>query len=122
MKGMAAQSAANMLNLEKGVYGQMANQFRHMPASLYNNLQKGATIEQLHQYSTGTAKSADINVSRSSFFTKEKGKGNGNDLSNPNAEQKGMINAKIFKRSAYHVAIAYHIYLKKLKEKGISGH
>jgi hypothetical protein len=34
-----------------------------------------------------------------------------------------MINSsKIFKRSAYHVAIAYHIYLKKLKEKGITGH
>ena len=29
---------------------------------------------------------------------------------------------KLFKRSAYHVAIAYHIYLKNLKEKeGIIG-
>jgi hypothetical protein len=28
---------------------------------------------------------------------------------------------KIFKRSAYHVAIAYHIYLNKLREKGIMG-
>jgi hypothetical protein len=26
----------------------------------------------------------------------------------------------LFKRSAYHVAIAYHIYLKKLKEQGIT--
>ena len=28
---------------------------------------------------------------------------------------------KIFKRSAYHIAIAYHIYLKKLREKGPLG-
>jgi hypothetical protein len=28
---------------------------------------------------------------------------------------------KIFKRSAYHVAIAYHIYLKKIREKGVIG-
>ena len=25
---------------------------------------------------------------------------------------------KVFRRSSYHVAIAYHIYLKKLAEKG----
>lgn len=25
---------------------------------------------------------------------------------------------KIFKRSAYHVAIAYHIYIKKMRRKG----
>lgn len=30
-------------------------------------------------------------------------------------------NNKVFKRSAYHVAICYHIYLKKLKEKGPIG-
>lgn len=28
---------------------------------------------------------------------------------------------KIFKRSAYHVAIAYHIYIKKMREKGAQG-
>jgi len=28
---------------------------------------------------------------------------------------------KIFKRSAFHVAIAYHIYLNKLREKGPIG-
>lgn len=30
-----------------------------------------------------------------------------------------MTQNKIFKRSAYHVAIAYHIYLKKIREKGV---
>jgi len=30
-------------------------------------------------------------------------------------------NNKIFKRSAYHVAIAYHIYLRKIREKGPIG-
>lgn len=30
-------------------------------------------------------------------------------------------NNKVFKRSAYHVAICYYIYLKKLKDKGPIG-
>lgn len=30
-------------------------------------------------------------------------------------------NNKIFKRASYHVAIAYHVYLKKLREKGPLG-
>lgn len=35
------------------------------------------------------------------------------------SQQKNVFaEEKLFKRSAYHVAIAYHIYLKNLKERG----
>jgi hypothetical protein len=35
-----------------------------------------------------------------------------------NIPKPSLTEGKIFKRSAFHVAIAYHIYIKKLKEKG----
>jgi hypothetical protein len=41
--------------------------------------------------------------------------------SNLNIPQPTLTENKIFKRSAYHVAIAYHIYLNKLREKGTIG-
>jgi len=46
-----------------------------------------------------------------------------NESSNgSNKGNKGPISeSKIFKRSAYHIAIAYHIYLKKMRLMGAQG-
>jgi hypothetical protein len=38
-----------------------------------------------------------------------------------NIPRPAIAENKIFKRSAFHVAIAYHIYLNKLREKGPIG-
>ena len=43
----------------------------------------------------------------------------GKSKTNIKAPSKEMSDGKLFKRSSYHVAIAYHIHLKKLQQKNL---
>ena len=73
-------------------------------------------------YGVGVSRGGEAQ-GQSSFFSgsKERQERASELAAQLNIPKPAIAENKIFKRSAFHVAIAYHIYLNKLREKGPIG-